>query len=83
VIGTKPSDLRSGHGSELEYAGEIVALSSEYHRSQAITLTQLARTTRDREAAQSLFRLAAEHIELADDVARARSAAAPPSNDNK
>jgi hypothetical protein len=47
--------------------GEIVALSSEYHRRQAATLTQLAQTTRNLEA---LLRMAAEHVVQADETVR-------------
>ena len=42
--------------------GEIVALSSEYHRRQATTLTQLAQTTRNLDTAKALLRMAAEHV---------------------
>jgi hypothetical protein len=39
---------------------------SDYHRSQALTLTNLARLTRDSRTAASLMRLAAQHADLAD-----------------
>lgn len=39
---------------------------SDYHRNQALTLTNLARLTRDSRTAASLMRLAAQHAELAD-----------------
>jgi hypothetical protein len=39
---------------------------SDYHRSQALTLTNLARLTRDSTTAASLMRLAAQHADLAD-----------------
>jgi hypothetical protein len=38
------------------------ALSSEYHRRQATTLTQLAQTTRNQDTAKALLRMAAEHL---------------------
>jgi hypothetical protein len=39
---------------------------SDYHRSQARTLANLARLTRDAGTAASLMRLAAQHDDLAD-----------------
>ena len=50
--------------------GEIVALSSEYHRRQAATLTQLAQTTRNLDTAKALLRMAAEHVVQADETVR-------------
>jgi hypothetical protein len=38
------------------------ALSSEYHRRQATTLTQLAQTTRNQDTAKALLRMAGEHL---------------------
>jgi hypothetical protein len=39
---------------------------SEYHRGQARTLVNLARSTRDPNTAASLMRLAEQHEEMAD-----------------
>lgn len=39
---------------------------SEYHRSQARTLANLARLTRDPKTAASLARLAIQHAEMAE-----------------
>jgi hypothetical protein len=39
---------------------------NEYHRGQARTLVNLARLTRDPKTAASLMRLAAQHVEMAD-----------------
>jgi hypothetical protein len=39
---------------------------SEYHRRQALTLTNLARLADDSRTAASLMRLAAQHTDLAD-----------------
>ena len=47
-----------------------MALSSEYHRRQATTLTQLAQTTRNLDTAKALLRMAAEHLVQADETAR-------------
>ena len=47
-----------------------MALSSEYHRRQAMTLTQLAQTTRNLDTAKALLRMAAEHLVQADETAR-------------
>jgi hypothetical protein len=44
------------------FVGEIVALSSEYHRRRATILTQLAQSTRNLDAAKALLRMAAEHV---------------------
>jgi hypothetical protein len=38
----------------------------EYHRGQARTLVKLARLTSDPKTAASLMRLAAQHVEMAD-----------------
>ena len=45
-------------------------LSSEYHRRQATTLTQLAQTTRNLDTAKALLRMAAEHLVQADETLR-------------
>jgi hypothetical protein len=47
-----------------------MALSSEYHRRQATTLTQLAQTTRNLDTAKALLRMAAEHLVQADETLR-------------
>jgi hypothetical protein len=44
-----------------------LAIDRSYHRRQAATLVRLAQTTRDQETASALMRLAAEHIDLAED----------------
>ena len=47
-----------------------MALSSEYHRRQATTLTQLAETTRNLDTAKALLRMAAEHLVQAEETVR-------------
>jgi hypothetical protein len=47
-----------------------VPLSSDYHRRQATTLIQLARTTNNAATAKALLKLAAEYIVLAEQAAR-------------
>ena len=47
-----------------------VSISPEYHRRQAATLTQLAQTTRDPNAAEALLRIAAEDTVRADQAVR-------------
>jgi hypothetical protein len=53
-----------------DVCGQIMALSSEYHRRQATTLTQLAQTTRNLDTAKALLRMAAEHLVQADETLR-------------
>ena len=53
-----------------KFSGGIVALSSEYHRRQATTLTQLAQTTRNLDTAKAQLRMAAEHVVQADETVR-------------
>ena len=45
-------------------------LSSDYHRRQATTLIQLARTTNNAATAKALLKLAAEYIDLVEQAAR-------------
>jgi hypothetical protein len=47
-----------------------MVLSSEYHRRQATTLTQLAQTTRNLDTAKALLRMSAEHLVQADEALR-------------
>ena len=65
--GTKSCNGRFGRGT---FVGQIMALSSEYHRRQATTLTQLAQTTRNLDTAKALLRMAAEHLVQADETLR-------------
>ena len=63
------------------FVGEIVALSSEYHRRQATTLTQLAQSTRNLDTAKALLRMAAEHVVQADETVRITALTDRPSVD--
>jgi hypothetical protein len=59
-----------------------VSINPEYHHRQAATLTRLAQTTRDPDTAKALLRIAAEHVERADEAARTLAPADnPPVND--
>jgi hypothetical protein len=58
-----------------------VPLSSDYHRRQATTLIQLARTTDNAATAKALLKLAAEYIDLAEQAARPLQVA-PVTNEN-
>jgi hypothetical protein len=64
---TKSCNGRFGRGT---FVGQIMVLSSEYHRRQATTLTQLAQTTRNLDTAKALLRMAAEHLVQADETLR-------------
>jgi hypothetical protein len=69
--GTNSCNRRSGRGTPVDVCrGNIVALSSEYHRRQATTLTQLAQTTRNLDTAKALLRMAAERLVQADETVR-------------
>ena len=63
------------------FVGEIVVLSSEYHRRQATTLTQLAQSTRYLDTAKALLRMAAEHVVQADETVRITALTDRPSVD--
>ena len=60
----------------MEIPGAVVAISPEYHRRQAATLTQLAQTTRDPDTAKALLRVAADYIGRADDIDESATGAA-------
>lgn len=71
TFGSNPNNwhwpVRGGAGF---IGGYGLALDSDYHRRQAATLIRFAQTTRDPDTSAALMRLAAEHIELAEETAR-------------
>jgi hypothetical protein len=48
--------------------GDTMALSTDYHREQAIVLVRLAQNTRDQDTAKALMQMAAEQIRLAEEI---------------
>jgi hypothetical protein len=64
-------------------AGAFVSISPEYHRRQAATLTQFARTTRDPDTAKELLRIAAEHLVRADEAVPTLTPVERPSINNR
>ena len=74
-----PHSPRSAH---LNRQG-TVSISPEYHRRQAATLTQLAQTTSNPNAAEALLRIAAEHIVRADQAVRTLTPLDKPSGNDR